>query len=379
MCARKLHLDHYSLLNIDSTADGLQVRKAYRQAALRAHPDKGGTEELFHRVAAAFEILSCPSSRAIYNRELTRKTSVTIAHLEGKGSTPHASRKRPRSSATFRRCASRQAGEKKKARTSQAESALESVRSVLQYMSVSERHRALTSADCLVKVALLSYMKRKQVACAQPGKKTRADDGLLRSSPCYGRNCVRTISRRGLTTYQAMAQIRTMRLYTREQSDCKAAIEHQMILISMRQAVSRASAAKPQFWSNPQLLSQACSDVLVAHGKTESELGLRVIVRMRASQWLGTGLEIRSPATSLGDAAALQAPLLQARASSWEAFRAEWVHLMLSRKNVCLAEAKAIADKARADCLRERFTHVALCAAQEIKKHQGRRGTSRRP
>lgn len=373
MCARRLCLSHYSLLNIDSAANDSEVRRAYRQAALRAHPDKGGTEELFHGVAAAFEILSCPSSRAIYDHELAASIATTTVQPAGDGSTACVSRKRPRSSSQLGRCAGRRE-DRKKTRTSRADAALEDARSVLQCMSVPERHRALTSADGQVKLALLTFMKQKPVACVQPGPKTRSDDGLLRSSQRYGCTRVRTISRRGLVTYQASTQFRTMRLYTREQTEFKTAIEHQMILIGMRQAVSRASAASPKVWSDPQKLSQICGAVLAAHGTTESKLGLRVMVRMRAKQWLGARLEIGSPMTSLEEAAKLQAQLLQARASSWHSFRAAWVYLMHSRKRIAVAEAEAVADKARLDGLRERFAHVAFRVLQAIKKKEARRG-----
>lgn len=373
MCARRLCLTHYSLLNIDSTADDSEVRKAYRQAALRAHPDKGGTEELFHRVAAAFEILSCPSSRAIYDNELAAILATTTLQPTGEGSMARDSRKRSRVGSQLGRRSDRREG-RKKFRTSRADAALEEARSLLQCMSAIERHRALTSADNQVKLALLSFMRQKPPPCSQPGPKTRSDNGFLRNSQRYGCTRVRTIRRRSLTTFQACTQCRTMRLYTREQAVFKTAIEHQIILISIRQAVSRASAASPKVWSNPQRLSQICGAVLSAHGTTESELGLRVIVRMTAKQWLGARVEIGSPMTSLEDAAKLQAQLLQARASSWHSFRAAWVHLMHSRKRIAVAEAEAIADKARLEGLRERFSHVASRVLRVIKTSEARRG-----
>ena len=40
----------------------------YRQAALTAHPDKGGCSADFQRITAAFETLSNPAARDAYDR-----------------------------------------------------------------------------------------------------------------------------------------------------------------------------------------------------------------------------------------------------------------------------------------------------------------------
>lgn len=47
-----------------------QVKDAYRKAARSAHPDQGGSAELFHDVAVAYETLTDPERRRRYDRSL---------------------------------------------------------------------------------------------------------------------------------------------------------------------------------------------------------------------------------------------------------------------------------------------------------------------
>ena len=50
---------HYDILGIRSDASASEIRKAYRKAALRWHPDKpGGCGEKFRQIQEAYEILS---------------------------------------------------------------------------------------------------------------------------------------------------------------------------------------------------------------------------------------------------------------------------------------------------------------------------------
>ncbi len=67
---RSPHIDHYKVLGIDRTADLAAVKRAYRQAAKRYHPDRNGpvsSAEAFHAVCKAYEVLRDPRSRAWYD------------------------------------------------------------------------------------------------------------------------------------------------------------------------------------------------------------------------------------------------------------------------------------------------------------------------
>jgi Ca-activated chloride channel family protein len=65
--------DYYALLGVPRNATLEQLRRAYREAALRLHPDRNvrvGDTELFLEIGRAYETLSDPASRAEYDERL---------------------------------------------------------------------------------------------------------------------------------------------------------------------------------------------------------------------------------------------------------------------------------------------------------------------
>jgi len=58
---------YYDLLDASPDASEAELKKAYRKKALRLHPDKGGDPELFKEVTHAYEVLSDPQKRSIYD------------------------------------------------------------------------------------------------------------------------------------------------------------------------------------------------------------------------------------------------------------------------------------------------------------------------
>ena len=44
---KKLDRNYYGTLGVQRDADAKTIKKAYRQAALTSHPDKGGTDAEF--------------------------------------------------------------------------------------------------------------------------------------------------------------------------------------------------------------------------------------------------------------------------------------------------------------------------------------------
>ena len=65
-------VDYYSVLKVGRDADGETIKKAYRRLALRWHPDKNPdnkeeAEKQFKLVSEAYEVLSDPRKRQIYD------------------------------------------------------------------------------------------------------------------------------------------------------------------------------------------------------------------------------------------------------------------------------------------------------------------------
>lgn len=63
--------DYYDILGIQKDASEDDVKKAYRKQALRYHPDKNkspGAEDKFKEIAEAYDVLSDPKKKDIYDR-----------------------------------------------------------------------------------------------------------------------------------------------------------------------------------------------------------------------------------------------------------------------------------------------------------------------
>lgn len=63
--------DYYKILGIAKGASDDDIKKAYRKQALKWHPDKNkaaNAEEKFKEVAEAYEVLSDPKKREIYDQ-----------------------------------------------------------------------------------------------------------------------------------------------------------------------------------------------------------------------------------------------------------------------------------------------------------------------
>ncbi|MGH7132851.1 MAG: molecular chaperone DnaJ [Phycisphaerales bacterium] len=79
--------DYYEVLSIERTADGEEVKRAYRRLAMKYHPDRnpGDTEaeKNFKEAAAAYEVLSDEHKRKVYDQyghEGLRSSGGPAAH-----------------------------------------------------------------------------------------------------------------------------------------------------------------------------------------------------------------------------------------------------------------------------------------------------------
>ena len=59
--------DYYEILGVSRNASETEIKKAYRRLALKLHPDQGGSKEKFAEVSEAYECLSKPEKRQIYD------------------------------------------------------------------------------------------------------------------------------------------------------------------------------------------------------------------------------------------------------------------------------------------------------------------------
>ena len=60
-------MDHYTTLGVAKNAAPDELKKAYRKLASQHHPDKGGDTAHFQKIQAAYETLSDPQKRQIYD------------------------------------------------------------------------------------------------------------------------------------------------------------------------------------------------------------------------------------------------------------------------------------------------------------------------
>ncbi len=67
--------DLYSILGVNQKADSAKIKTAYRKAAKKYHPDiSPKDEEKFREIQEAYETLSDPEKRGLYDLEISRRS-----------------------------------------------------------------------------------------------------------------------------------------------------------------------------------------------------------------------------------------------------------------------------------------------------------------
>lgn len=75
-------MEYYDLLGVSASATELELKKAYRKAAIVNHPDKGGDEEKFKLIGEAYRVLSDTNLRAEYDRYGKKKPTDEVGLKE---------------------------------------------------------------------------------------------------------------------------------------------------------------------------------------------------------------------------------------------------------------------------------------------------------
>jgi len=406
--------DLYADLHLQPTASASEIRTAYRQTALLAHPDKGGSAAGFHSIAFAFEVLSCATSRKLYDqthhqwlnerRRFHRskfagipRAKVRRPTMSQRAYSPHPKRKRESTSAGLaakrprvapsvaqdnglgqpqsegKGAASDNPGPAPQHKGHDTHLTLQLVRVALRDMNPLQRRIEIAHMPPHVRMELLAYMSSHHDAFVAvsspvaPAKKSALKLGGQQASLSRGTD-VRTIKRIHKNSYQAQLRIRNLRMYTRAEADIEIALDNQMVLIRIRQAIE---AAGDEVWNNPPQFRVVFNGVLESAGTSQEELRLSVFIFMRADEWISRSATITSPVMALEDAVATHSRLMLARLTSWAHVRAEWVPLMQLTQHARVhqrsqAQAEDVAEKARLDLLQRRLKQAVNAAERAI-------------
>ena len=60
--------DYYKTLGVSKDASERDIKKAFRKLAQKHHPDAGGDEGKFKEINEAYEVLSDPKKRQVYDQ-----------------------------------------------------------------------------------------------------------------------------------------------------------------------------------------------------------------------------------------------------------------------------------------------------------------------
>lgn len=383
--------DLYVELGVCPSTHLADLQSAYRRAALIAHPDKGGSAAAFQQLTIAFEVLSCPRTRGLYDLERERKRQLGCfpstradampekTGVKRAAPKPEAGQKRRRKSLDSiarKRALARAAKVAKDASRRAAVVRLVGVLQSVRQVSSTSLRRMLEGMAPGLKGVLFKYMKTHPKALATAADERGKTSGFAAEDrPFYWGSSIRTIKHGKAPRYQPQIRMRHLRLQTRVNTDMEVALLHQTGLIHACNAVTTAGTG---IWDDAGRFCEIFEAGLLEAGLKSEGLGLSAHVFMRADDMFCRAAVITSPVMSLGGALKVHAQLSKARQESWESLRAAWVPLMRStrhaqRKALSESEAFVIADCARLGLLERRFERAIRAAERSIASSQPRR------
>ena len=61
-------MDYYDLLGVSRQASAKELKSAFKKKSMEHHPDRGGDEEKFKQINEAYQNLSDPQKRQMYDQ-----------------------------------------------------------------------------------------------------------------------------------------------------------------------------------------------------------------------------------------------------------------------------------------------------------------------
>merc|ERR1711937_704075 len=99
--------------------------------------------------------------------------------------------------------------------------------------------------------------------------------------------------------YQAQMHVKALRLYARPQESLDSAIQHQILFSHLRCAMNAAEKGDPNIWFDGKKVYEKCETVFKEKATSETDIGLRAFVHIRAQSWLDQKVQITSASTTL--------------------------------------------------------------------------------
>ena len=61
-------MDYYDILGVSKSANDQELKTAFKKKAMQYHPDKGGDHKYFTELNEAYQALSDPQKKAMYDQ-----------------------------------------------------------------------------------------------------------------------------------------------------------------------------------------------------------------------------------------------------------------------------------------------------------------------
>jgi hypothetical protein len=254
---------------------------------------------------------------------------------------------------------------------------------ILQEMEPGLRYTSIEALSPRLRVSLAAFMKSRRASsnnndvCQNRKKQTDKSTQQEHQVAFIVSKALHACATTHRPTYKAHLHIKALRFYTIAHPNLEVALDRQMILMQLRQALVAANNTHSCLWEDAHATYQICMEVLNANRTSEIDMGLCSYVYLRAANLLVQTRTIISPVMPLRETLELHSRLLRARRTSWQALRAEWIDIMLSTrqplaKRKTLVDAEVIADEARSEALKIQFTRLARRLAKSVEHDEKR-------